>query len=105
MKALIAMSGGVDSSVAALLMREHDRVGCTMRLFDAQDPDDPQPGSCCSPQDVEDARAVCRRMGIPYYVFNFKQDFEEKIIKKFVRSRKAAISDNEQDEQVNTDDA
>ncbi len=71
MKALIAMSGGVDSSVAALLMSNCERIGCTMRLFDKEDDDNPK--SCCSLKEVEDARAVCHRLGIPYYVFNFTE--------------------------------
>ena len=92
MKALIAMSGGVDSSVAALLMQEHERIGCTMRLFDKEDDDDPK--SCCSLKEVEDARAVCYRIGIPFYVFNFTDDFEEKIIGKFVDSYRRGITPN-----------
>lgn len=94
MKALIAMSGGVDSSVAALLMKDWDRIGCTMRLYDGQDDDSENPNSCCSLREVEDARAVCHRLGIPYYVFNFKEDFEEKIIKKFVDSYRRGLTPN-----------
>ena len=94
MKALIAMSGGVDSSVAALLMNGYDRIGCTMRLFDYEDADVPRENTCCSLEDVEDARAVCRRMGIPYHVFNFKADFEEKIINKFVDSYRRGMTPN-----------
>ena len=94
MKALIAMSGGVDSSVAALLMKDHERVGCTMRLFDGEGTDNARENTCCSLEDVEDARAVCYRMGIPYYVFNFKDDFEEKIIKKFVDSYRRGMTPN-----------
>ena len=59
MKALIAMSGGVDSSVAALLMQEHERVGCTMRLFDAEENENKRPNTCCSLEDVEDSRIMC----------------------------------------------
>ena len=94
MKVLIAMSGGVDSSVAALLMQAHERVGCTMRLFDAEESADRRPNTCCSLEDVDDARAVCRRMGIPYHVFNFKDDFEEKIIRKFVDSYRRGMTPN-----------
>ena len=92
MKALIAMSGGVDSSVAALLMSDCERIGCTMRLFDKEDDDNPK--SCCSLKEVEDARAVCHRIGIPYYVFNFTEDFEEKIIGKFIDCYRRGVTPN-----------
>ena len=92
MKALIAMSGGVDSSVAALLMSDCERVGCTMRLFDKEDDDNER--SCCSLKEVEDARAVCYRLGIPYYVFNFTDDFESKIIGKFIDSYRRGMTPN-----------
>lgn len=92
MKALIAMSGGVDSSVAALLMQDHERIGCTMRLFDKEDDDNEK--SCCSLKEVEDARSVCRRLGIPYYVFNFTDDFEEKIIGKFIDCYRRGVTPN-----------
>lgn len=94
MKALIAMSGGVDSSVAALLMEGNERVSCTMRLFDAEDTADKRPNTCCSLEDVEDARAVCYRLGIPYHVFNFTDDFEEKIIRKFIDSYRRGVTPN-----------
>ena len=93
MKALIAMSGGVDSSVAALMMSDYERVGCTMRLFDKPE-DDESVKSCCSLKEVEDARAVCRRLGIPYYVFNFTDDFKEKIINKFIQCYRSGITPN-----------
>ena len=92
MKALIAMSGGVDSSVAAYLMAEHERVGCTMRLFDKEDTDGSR--TCCSLDDVEDARAVCFRLGIPFYVFNFTAEFEEKIINKFISCYRRGVTPN-----------
>ena len=83
-KALIAMSGGVDSSVAALIMKNkgYECIGCTMKLYDG--PDDAREGTCCSLSDVEDARSVCMRLGIKYYVFNFKDEFKEKVIDKFI---------------------
>lgn len=85
-KALIAMSGGVDSSVAAYLMKEHgyDCIGVTMRLFDNGDVNISSEKSCCSLSDVEDARSVCATLGIPYYVFNFKDRFKECVMDRFV---------------------
>ncbi len=82
-RALIAMSGGVDSSVAAYLVREqgYDCLGCTMKLFQGE-----RDGSCCSLEDVEDARAVACRLGMPYYVFNFSHRFREKVMAPFVDS-------------------
>ena len=81
MKALIAMSGGVDSSVAALLIRQKgfDCVGCTMKLYDAE-----TENGCCSLANVEDARAVARKLGFPYYVFNFTADFRTAVIDRFI---------------------
>lgn len=94
MKALIAMSGGVDSSVAAYLMKDCERVGCTMRLFDSEQDDSECTKTCCSLDDVEDARSVCRRLGIPYHVFNFKDDFKEQIIDKFINCYLRGITPN-----------
>ena len=92
MKALIAMSGGVDSSVAALLTKEqgYDCIGCTMKLWSAEpDPSDdpsivPAPKkTCCTLDDTEDARSVAYRLGMPFYVFNYKREFREKVICPF----------------------
>ena len=95
-KALIAMSGGVDSSVAAFLVKAqgYDSIGCTMKLYDNALAGVSRGHTCCSLDDVEDARSVAYRLGIPYYVFNFKADFEEKVIRKFVRSYEAGITPN-----------
>ena len=86
-RALVAMSGGVDSSVAAaLLAREgYDVVGVTMRLFNT-----PFEGaaklskSCCSLEDVEDARATCRIIGAKHYYMNFEKEFQQHVIDYFV---------------------
>ncbi|MCR4947300.1 MAG: 7-cyano-7-deazaguanine synthase, partial [Lachnospiraceae bacterium] len=85
-KALIAMSGGVDSSVAAYLMKKegYECIGATMHLYDNEDIGIDRSKTCCSLSDVEDARAVATRLGMPFYVFNFKDDFREKVIERFV---------------------
>lgn len=86
MRAIIAMSGGVDSSVAAYLMKEqgYDCVGATMKLFSNEEVGVSKEHSCCSLDDVEDARIVATSMGMQHYVFNFAEKFEEKVIKNFV---------------------
>ncbi len=91
MKALIAMSGGVDSSVAALLTKEqgYECIGCTMKLWDAEDSGEDvllRPKSCCSLDDTEDARSVAYRLGMPFYAFNYKDAFLEQVIRPFARS-------------------
>lgn len=80
-KALIGMSGGVDSSVAAYLMKRagYTCIGATMRLYD----NPTEESTCCSLDDVEDARAVATRLGIRHYVFNFKDDFDRQVMRKF----------------------
>ena len=95
-KALIAMSGGVDSSVAAYLTQQagFDCIGATMRLYDNHIIQSEVESSCCSLDDVEDARSVAFRLGMPYYVFNFTAAFEEKVIQKFVRCYECGTTPN-----------
>lgn len=85
-KALIAMSGGVDSSVAALLMLEqgYECIGATMKLFDNAAIGIPKGHSCCSIDDIADARSVAASLGMPYYVFNFADRFKTDVIERFV---------------------
>ena len=86
-KAIIAMSGGVDSSVAALFMKQngYECIGATMKLYDNEDIGISREKTCCSLDDIEDARAVARKLGMPYYVFNFKDEFEKKVIDNFIK--------------------
>jgi len=95
-KALIAMSGGVDSSVAAYLTHRagYDCIGAMMRLFDNSLLPQGQESSCCSLDDAEDARSVAMRIGFPFYVFNSKADFEEKVIQKFIRCYECGATPN-----------
>lgn len=85
-KTLIAMSGGVDSSVAACLIKKmgYDCIGATMKLFQNGEASVADEHSCCSLEDVEDARSVAYALGMPYYVFNFADRFREAVIDRFI---------------------
>ena len=95
-KALIAMSGGVDSSVAAVFMKEkgYELIGVTMKLYDNEDINMSQEKTCCSLSDIEDARSIAHKLDFPYYVFNFKAQFKEKVMDKFVNSYKCGMTPN-----------
>ena len=94
-KALIAMSGGVDSSVAAYLMlrRGFDCIGATMRLCDNTLLGEAD-SSCCSLDDVEDARSVAHRLGLRFYPLNCTEDFRQLVVEKFVCSYEAGLTPN-----------
>ena len=96
MRALIAMSGGVDSSVAAYLMKQRgfDCIGVTMKLFSNEEIGCSRAKTCCSLEDVEDARSVAYRLGIPYYVFNFTEDFGRQVIDRFVAAYENGATPN-----------
>ena len=95
-KALIAMSGGVDSSLAAWLTKNagFECMGCTMKLYDNEDVGLTRGHTCCSLDDVEDARSVAYKIGMPYYVFNFRDDFRRTVISRFVSSYEQGITPN-----------
>ena len=95
-KVLVAMSGGVDSSVAAKLLTDagFSCIGCTMKLYDNEDAGIPKANTCCSLDDVEDARSVAYRLGMPYYVFNLKDKFAECVIDRFVDAYEHGITPN-----------
>src|SRR6186713_815149 len=90
MRIVVAMSGGVDSSVAAALLAEqgHDVIGVSMQLYDnSQVTDFGQRafGTCCTIDDLYDARRVAATIGIPHYIVNFESQFGEHVISNFVR--------------------
>lgn len=93
---MIAMSGGVDSSVAAYLSLKMGLqcIGATMRLFTNDVLGDSQQSSCCSLDDTEDARSVAYRLGIRFYVFNFSQDFREMVMDDFVSCYEQGLTPN-----------
>lgn len=90
------MSGGVDSSVAAYLMKQRgfDCIGVTMKLFSNEEIGCSRAKTCCSLEDVEDARSVAYRLGIPYYVFNFTEDFGRQVIDRFVAAYENGATPN-----------
>ena len=95
-KALIAMSGGVDSSAAAALMLERGFtcIGVTMKLFQNEDICMPREHSCCSLEDVEDARSVANALHMRHYVFNFSDDFGSQVIDRFVSAYENGYTPN-----------
>ncbi|MCW5809224.1 MAG: tRNA 2-thiouridine(34) synthase MnmA [Deltaproteobacteria bacterium] len=91
-----ALSGGVDSATAAALLVEqgHRVVGMTMRLYDARGTAASSGGRCCGPRDVEDARAVCAYLGIPFYVIDLAGEFAGAVVDDFVEAYLAGETPN-----------
>src|SRR5262245_49078084 len=96
MRIVVAMSGGVDSSVAAALLAEqgHDVIGVSMQLYDQSEGDGRSTGAaafgtCCTIDDLHDARRVAAALGIPHYILNFENRFDEQVVSNFVREYNA----------------
>ncbi|MBB6214803.1 tRNA-specific 2-thiouridylase [Anaerosolibacter carboniphilus] len=86
-KVVIGMSGGVDSSVAAYILKQqgYEVIGVTMKIWsDTNEDSDDDTGGCCGLSAVDDARRVANRLNIPFYVMNFKEQFEEKVVQYFI---------------------
>lgn len=90
---MIGMSGGVDSSVAAYLLKQqgYDCIGVTMKLYGGVEP---AGGACCTLEDAEDAKSVCRKLGIPHYTLNFTEDFDRDVIAPFAAEYEAGRTPN-----------
>jgi len=91
MQVLVAMSGGVDSSVAAAVLRDegHEVVGVTLKLWGGE-----SDSGCCSVSDVDDARRVAQQLGIEHLVFNFGEDFDERVVAPYVADHAVGITPN-----------
>jgi tRNA-specific 2-thiouridylase len=89
MRVLVAMSGGVDSSLAAALLHEqgHEVIGVTLHLWDASGDD--KVGRCCAPEDRDDARRTCELLGIPHYVLDERAAFRAQVVDPFVQTNLA----------------
>jgi tRNA-specific 2-thiouridylase len=94
-RVVVAMSGGVDSSVAAAMLHERgcEVVGITLSLWEDPDPSGAE-GGCCTPDDIQDARRVCRDLGVPHYLLNYRAPFREQVIEPFVEAYRQGLTPN-----------
>ena len=94
-RVVVGMSGGVDSSVTAYLLKEqgYEVIGMTMQIWQEDAPED-NSGGCCGLSAVDDARRVCQKIGIPHYVMNFRQDFKKHVIDYFLDEYQHARTPN-----------
>ena len=90
-RVLVAMSGGVDSSVAAALCQQagHEVTGVTLKLWGG-----PQDQGCCAVSDVDDARRVCQQLGIDHFVFNYSDEFTAQVVEPYVAAHAAGLTPN-----------
>ena len=95
-KVVVGMSGGVDSSVAAWLLKKqgYDVIGVTMQIWDEENIVQEENGGCCGLSAVDDARRVAAAIGIPYYVMNFKDEFQKSVIEYFTKEYLAGRTPN-----------
>lgn len=94
---VVGMSGGVDSSVAALILKEqgYNVIGVTMQIWQEEDYENAsENGGCCGLSAVDDARRIAKQIGIPYYVMNFRREFQEKVIDYFVEEYRRGRTPN-----------
>jgi len=94
-RVVVAMSGGVDSSVAAALLAERgcQVVGITLSLWEDPDPGASE-GGCCTPDDIQDARRVCHDLGVPHYLLNYRAPFRAEVIEPFVAAYREGRTPN-----------
>lgn len=95
-KIMIGMSGGVDSSVAAFLLQKEsfEVIGATMKLYNNEDIDFVSEKTCCSLDDVLDAKSVCARLGIRHYTLNMTDDFKKEVIERFISAYQNGFTPN-----------
>lgn len=93
-RVLLGMSGGVDSSVAAIVLLEqgYEVIGATMKLWEPEN--EGEESKCCGNDNILDAKRVCDKLGIPHYTLNFKEEFKECVIDNFIETYKNAITPN-----------
>lgn len=93
-RVLLGMSGGVDSSVAAIILLEqgYEVIGATMKLWDPEDEN--EQSKCCGDDNILDAKRVCEKLGIPHYTLNLKKEFQKCVIDNFIKEYSKAITPN-----------